>query len=173
MSQHLGIKEITLASLPVADETTLLFIQDREKWVAWFHEPQLEMGVPENIRRMFEIARGTMLYGWYYYPLLAVGQDQCFRVLEAAARTAYAQLSGLTVEVAGNLPYHAVLKRLVIAKAISSSDSDRWEIAREIRNTGAHATGASIFPPGPVVSDMRVVVDQINMLFKDNNTSAN
>lgn len=54
---------------------------------AWFFDivrSDLDPGVPLNIRRLFEIARGTWVYSLMFYPLLTLGTEQMFRVFEAS-----------------------------------------------------------------------------------------
>jgi hypothetical protein len=41
--------------------------------------------VPLNIRKLFETARGNLIYSLMFYPLLTLGAEQLFRVLETSA----------------------------------------------------------------------------------------
>jgi hypothetical protein len=45
--------------------------------------------VPEPIRELFDVARGAMIYGWFFYPLFRLGEDQLHRVVEAAVVARY------------------------------------------------------------------------------------
>src|SRR6267142_4533921 len=56
----------------------------REKWVAPFLEARLETTVPLDIIRVFEMARGCMIYSWFFYPLATLGLEQCTRVVECS-----------------------------------------------------------------------------------------
>lgn len=47
---------------------------------------QLNEAVPRPIRAMFEVARGTMCYGYFFYPLYTLGAEQLYRVAEAGIR---------------------------------------------------------------------------------------
>lgn len=162
---HLGFKRITPENFAVPD-ISRAFAKDQEAWIAWFSEVRLSEQVPEAIHRLFEVARGAVLYGWFYYPLLTVGHEQCFRLLEAAARAAESLTRSPAVTSAGaGDPYFQVIKRLLDAGLISTADSGRWDLARKIRNYGAHPTTPTILAPGPVRADLRLIADQINELF--------
>jgi hypothetical protein len=43
---------------------------------------------------MWEVARGVLLYGWFYYPLYALGEHQLRRVADAAVLRRYQQAGG-------------------------------------------------------------------------------
>ena len=47
---------------------------------------QLSAGVPDDVKALFEGARGAMCYGFYFYPLFMLGADQLCRVAETAVR---------------------------------------------------------------------------------------
>jgi len=55
-----------------------------ERWTEWFLEPQLDPIVPGEVRTMFNVARGAMLYGCFFYPLYTLGTEQLYRVADAA-----------------------------------------------------------------------------------------
>ena len=55
------------------------------EWVHDLLKVNLDPVVPLAIRKLFETARGTLVYGRMFYPLLTIGTEQVFRVLEAAA----------------------------------------------------------------------------------------
>jgi hypothetical protein len=40
-------------------------------WLRLIFEPNLGCEVPDDVRALFEVARATMLYGYFYYPLTA------------------------------------------------------------------------------------------------------
>ena len=48
----------------------------------------------------------AMLYGWFFYPLFRLGEEQLYRVCEAAAAVRYTQLctSDVTLELTHELP---------------------------------------------------------------------
>ena len=58
----------------------------REAWFETLSEFQLDDAVPGDIARLFEAARSMLLYGLFFYPLIALGADQLVRVVETAVR---------------------------------------------------------------------------------------
>jgi hypothetical protein len=47
-----------------------------------------------EVRVMWEVARGVLLYGWFYYPLYALGEHQLRRVADVAVLYRYQQAVG-------------------------------------------------------------------------------
>jgi hypothetical protein len=56
-----------------------------EAWVDDLVKTVLDPVVPVAIRKLFETARGVLVYSLTFYPLLTLGAEQLFRVLETAA----------------------------------------------------------------------------------------
>jgi hypothetical protein len=57
-----------------------------QQWIKLFLEPRLNATVPKDVIQFFEIARGAMIYSWFFYPLATLGLEQCTRVCESAIR---------------------------------------------------------------------------------------
>jgi hypothetical protein len=55
-----------------------------EAWVHDLIQTELDPAVPLPIRKLFEIARGTLVYSLMFYPLLTLGTEQMFRVFDAS-----------------------------------------------------------------------------------------
>lgn len=86
-----GAKRITPTNLLMPD-ISRLHASDEAVWISYFASPKLDDAVPKPVQRLFELARGAMVYGWLYYPLLTAGYIECTKVLEAAARHAAAEV---------------------------------------------------------------------------------
>lgn len=56
-----------------------------QDWLNDFIEPKLQESVPPDVQALFELARGAMVYGYFYYPLYYLGFLELARVAEAAA----------------------------------------------------------------------------------------
>src|SRR4051794_24132114 len=65
---------------------------DGHDWARTFLAVELKGHVPESIRDLFDVARGALVYGWFFYPLFRLGEDQLHRVVEAAAAARYQQV---------------------------------------------------------------------------------
>ena len=53
-------------------------------WAHAIHGVVLEAEVPEGVRERFEVARGVLTYGFFWYPLWAHGVAEAGRAVEAA-----------------------------------------------------------------------------------------
>ena len=47
-----------------------------DRWVEHFLRVELSADVPGDVRDMWSIARGVLLYGWFFYPLYALGDAE-------------------------------------------------------------------------------------------------
>ncbi len=74
---------------PVAAEDFLNMVLD----------PKLSESVPEGVQSLFEVARGAMAYGYYFYPLFTLAMEQLSRVAEAAVTHKYLQEGGKNEKV--------------------------------------------------------------------------
>ena len=57
-----------------------------EKFVEKILEINLNDNVDIEIKRLYEVARGAMIYGFFLYPLYWFGCEQMFRIAETACR---------------------------------------------------------------------------------------
>jgi hypothetical protein len=64
----------------------------RDEWLAAVREPRLLDEVPNEVQRVFEVARGAALYGYFFHPLMAVAEHQLCRAAEAAVRFKFREL---------------------------------------------------------------------------------
>ena len=55
-----------------------------QEWLCLFRDPTLSKSVPKNVRTLFEVARGSLAYGYFFYPLYTLACEQLLRVAEAA-----------------------------------------------------------------------------------------
>src|SRR4051794_1449941 len=92
----LGIKTITGENWLKPDPTSTIFAQisasdesvssiSGDDWVKLFLGPSLAVSVPNEVRKLFEVARGALVYGYFFYPLYTLGGEQLLRVVECAA----------------------------------------------------------------------------------------
>jgi hypothetical protein len=163
---HFGFKKITNANWQQFDEVTKLWCQitaaakTTEDWIKFFSYPPLDPKVPEEIAKLLEAARGAMIYGWYFKPLLTLGDDQCWRILETGVRVRCKQAS-----IPINTTFDGNIKALVKNGIISTSDEKRWEAIRNLRNEASHPKQQLGLDPGRAQSDLSSVVNCLNDLF--------
>jgi hypothetical protein len=85
-SEDLGFKALTLDNWREPDPTSGQFVRPSEivgavamdgaDWARAILNKQLdERTVPLEVVRAFEVARGCMLYGWFFYPLYRLGEE--------------------------------------------------------------------------------------------------
>lgn len=114
-------------------------VADVRAWRQAFLGIRLDPAVPQDVARLFEAARGGMLYSYFFQPLLISGVEQCYRALESGARARCAQM-GVDVfcpDKHGKLhPLSFVHNLQLLAKngLIEETDMTLWRQARELRD---------------------------------------
>lgn len=103
---------------------------------------QLAPGVPDEVAHRFETARGCMIHGAFFAPLVNLGVEQCYRALELGLR-ARGGGSGLAVAVqdrqgrAHALSFSHLLRQLAQHGLIATADLPLWQQAGELRHWDA------------------------------------
>jgi len=142
-----------------------------EKWVKECLKPQLNPNVAKEVAFLFEVARGSMIYGMYYLPLAALATEEGFRVLEAGVRHRCKQL-GLGKNKSGkphafpDKPYLNLVKTLHKAGKIPKNDLRIWESMICLRNNVSHRTAASIRARHEAIAQLAFIAELLNRLFK-------
>lgn len=134
-----------------------------DEWAAAFLAVELGDQVPEDVRELFYVARGAMLYGWFYYPLLRLGEEQLTRVAENAARARYRQLGGPK----DRPPFARVVRWLACKGAITEAEKDRWLLICKGRNLASHLERRSLIPPDHVLRVLQALAQDIDRLFNE------
>lgn len=83
---HFGFKRVTAQNWQDGDVPRVFELTAPDNWIEAHLQPQLSPNVPHEVAALFEVARGSMIYGWFFDPLITLGAEQCYRVLEAAVR---------------------------------------------------------------------------------------
>jgi hypothetical protein len=171
------IKKIGVSNWQLPDTTTELWrtmtraAKTEDDWIAFFSSPQLNGKVPEEIAKLMEVARGAMIYSWYFYPLATLGAGQCFRLYDTGTRIRCEQLG-----IPTKIPTKGGIKRdtsfkdnidsLLKHGAIRKADEKRWKSIRELRNWASHLERQPILDPGEAQTILAVVVELLNDLFR-------
>lgn len=132
-----------------------------DDWARAFLAVELKDHVPERIRDLFAVARGALLYGWFFYPLFFLGEQQLYRVVEAAAKARYLELDGPRHRPS----FEHAIDWLIEREVIPSGDHERWDAVRELRNAASHPERQEIMPPGAVLGGLKATAHNINRLF--------
>jgi hypothetical protein len=134
-----------------------------EDWARLFLEVELSEKVPLQIRHLFDAARGACLYGWFFYPLYQLGENQLFRVADAAVTAkCTAMRSPKKVQ-----DFFARLAWLEEQGVILSNAKGAWDGMRRLRNIASHPETQSLNFPGSILGSFRGVRDAINALFEN------
>lgn len=163
-----GFKRLTLDNWLAVDPAWVGVVMSSslpnasDAWVFDLVQSKLDPAVPLNVRRLFEIARGTLVYSLMFYPLLTLGTEQMFRVFEAALSTKCAAL-GAPAKVS---TFAGKIEWLAKSGAIVAHEQDRWTAIRHLRNEASHPKDQSIFPPSEALHIVDAAIELINPLFR-------
>ena len=133
----------------------------RHDWAVRFLKPTLDPSIPRDVRALFEVARGAMLYGCFFYPLYTLAAEQVYRVHEAALAERCSQL-GLT-SVANFAGRVECLRNL---GAISAMRFAQWDAVRNLRNFASHPSKQAILIPTQALMTLDIAVELIHDLFQ-------
>jgi hypothetical protein len=132
-----------------------------EGWVFDLVRNDLNANVPPTIRGLFEVARGSLVYSVMFYPLLTLGTEQLFRVLEAA-------LSLKCVQMDAPAKVRTFEKRidwLAESGVLTAEQKSRWTGIRHLRNDASHPREQNIFGPAMALQIVELTLELVNALF--------
>lgn len=167
----LGFKDITLENWLQPDETLRYFKKSRpngqldivsgDGYLEAALTPTLLKAVPENIQALFEVARGAVAYGYFFYPLYALAGEQLFRVAEAALKQRCKHLQ----VPRSKKTFQDRINWLAESGIISDAEAARWQNIRHLRNKASHPTGQMISTPMDALGILATAAEEINSLF--------
>ena len=137
---NLGIKIITHENWMSPDPLmkNLAILQDGKisimpagDWAISILKPKLSETVPLEIHKLFEVARGSMLYGYFFYPLFTLASEQLFRVAEAAVSEKCKQVA---TDKISKSTFKDKVDRLNKDKLFSDEEYKKWNSLRETLN---------------------------------------
>jgi hypothetical protein len=171
----MAIKHLTLNNWDQPDDTSSIFSQvsplggvtkiDGSGWARIFLAVEVSDAVPLEVGELFAVARGMLVYGWFYYPLYALGEEQLHRVADSAVAYRYKELCGPLTK-RGYMPSLATrIRWLTHQGIIPAAMTTRWDAIRKLRNIGSHPNYQMLHPPGAVLETLRIVAQQVTALF--------
>ena len=134
----------------------------QDEWVEPFLAARLESNVPTGILQVFEVARGAMIYSWFFYPLATLGFEQCARIAEFAAREA-CRCRSLQPD---REDFYNYIKELVKAGVLSQVNESRWQAQRHLRNNRSHIQNLMLIDPVQAKNCLETTAELINDLFR-------
>jgi len=169
---HYGFKRVSLVNFLKEDNhPSYRSGPSRERWVQACLKPQLKPTVPEEIAFLFEAARGSMIYGFFFLPLASLAIEQSFRVLEAGARHRCKQLGLIKKRPAKttSLPeisFAEAVDALEKVGRIPPSDLDNWKTMPFLRNRFSHPTSQTIRTRRDAAAELAYHCQLLNRLFQ-------
>ena len=102
------------------------------------------------------------IYGYFFYPLFALGADQLLRVAESAI-THKCLIRGLAKK---STKYEIKLQKLKETGYFTADEYDGWDLLRKVRNASSHSKIQTVFPAFEAISILRNIAGKINLLFQ-------
>lgn len=168
-----GFKVLDIDNWREQDETTRQFrrissdgqpqLLTGNDWMRRILKPQLLDEVPIEVRKLFEVARGTLAYGYFFYPLYTLAAEQLFRVAETAIKHKCRQCKAPK----SARSFFKRLKWLQENGIISETEHRTWTGVRKLRNSASHPDDQTILPPGMGITVLSRAAEMINGLFED------
>jgi hypothetical protein len=124
--------------------------------------PKLSGNVPEEIRKLFEVARSAVLYGYLFYPLYTLGMEQLFRIGEGAIASRCEQL-GIPKD---KKKFSDRIDWLAERGMFDRGEFSAWHALRRLRNSASHPDRQSIDTPGSAIGFLAALAEDINILFE-------
>lgn len=167
----LGFKQLSVENWLMSDTTIRGFVRlapdgsvhdiSGEEWLRNILQPQINDTIPLEIKKLFEVARGAMAYGYFFYPLYTLGIEQLWRVAEAAVtHKCRAMAAPRSVR-----KFSEKIKWLVEKGVIPQNEALRWTGIRHLRNFSSHPEMQSIYMPTDDLRFIESMVNHINTLF--------
>lgn len=130
-------------------------------WAERILKSQLIDSVPSDIKEMFEISRGILVYGWFYYPLFTVGAENMYFVIETAVGERCLQLHAPK----GRRTFKKKVDWMFEKRHLTEFEFGRLDASRNLRNMAAHRDKGCFYDPSWSVDGVCVAADIINGLF--------
>lgn len=134
-------------------------------WPDLFLGVELAARVPEHVQNLFLVARNTLPYGHFFYPLYTLGSEQLYRVADAAALHRYRDLGGPKTKRGNDPAFKARIRWLREHGVIADERAPQWEGFRELRNDSSHPDMQSVFTPGNAYTVLRAVAECVSGLY--------
>lgn len=151
------------ASLYVSDErsTRAVDIAEHHRAIATV---DLANEVPPEVRAAFDRARNVLLYSYFDYDLLVVGEAQAFAAVELALRQRLAGHPVKGKESLRNLIDRARKLGFLPPPQVSPGSIDPLEAIVHLRNVHAHGT-TDVHSPGMAMQVLEMCAREIDRLF--------
>jgi hypothetical protein len=165
-----GFKELTPTNWLEPDDIMVGFVArdpdgevrpiSANHWAESILSTQLAPSVPQEVQDLFAVARGGMLYGFFFYPLYTLAAEQLFRVGEAAVGH-----KALSLGVPRKYDFNEQVNRLRDRGVFTEEERGVWHTLRHLRNAASHSSEQTIFAPPQALSVLSGTAEMVNGLF--------
>ena len=131
------------------------------EWFAEIYKANLEDYVPDEIHKLFEVARGTMTYGYFFYPIFTFSSEQFTRIAETAVNIKCVTLN-LTKS---RTTFKKKVDWLFENSFISDNSYNKWKSTIDLRNKFSHPLRQNIITPFMAINLMDSIATNINQLY--------
>ena len=164
------MKRITTQNWLDPDSAGPVAGMDARAWRDSFLAIRLDRSVPVEVAALFETARASVLYGLFDAPLVTLGVEQCYWVLEAGIRARCAQLD-LPVSVQDRqgrghaLSFSHNLRQLTEKGYIPEDDAALWKQAGELKDWITHPKQGDAVARDHALTALTRTAELLNRLF--------
>ena len=147
----------------------------REEWLAAVGGPQLLDQVPNEVQRIYKVARGAAAYGYFFHPLMTLAQRELYRAAEAAVRFKFRELDvtppGLKGSKLARGPsrdprdFRRMVDFLVSRNAIGAGAAVSWRAITKSRQVVSHPEDGTVFSLATVLTSFGRFAELINGLY--------
>ncbi len=131
-------------------------------WASMILSFKLSPDVPSEIVELFEVARGALCYGYFFYPLYTLGFEQLHRVADAAVKRK-CELDGAPSKIRS---FENRIDWLFTEAEIDEVTQGRLHAGRWLRNSTSHPDRQMIVDQTMAIRDVEVTVELINLIFE-------
>lgn len=133
-----------------------------EDLVEEVEELQLDGAVPQDVHRVFDVAKKLYVFGYYSYEFFTVANHYAFLALEAGVVLKYESMR--SPKETRSVSFKRALDLLCSDGIIDEDEKKLLDAGRVIRNSLAHLDDSKLMPPG--AGALEQVRKCINKLFK-------
>ncbi len=147
----------------------------REEWLAAVKEPRLAGEVPNEVERIFEVARGAAAYGYFFSPLMTLAERELYRAAEAAVRFKFRELdvappalkNRRLAKQASRDPrdFRRMVDFLISRGVIPEDAAQSWRAIAKSWSVVAHPEDGTVFSLDAVSKSLSRFAELINGLY--------
>jgi hypothetical protein len=119
---------------------------------------RLGLAVPDVVQEQWEAAKASVIYGFYYYPLYALGCEQSLRVAESAIKLKWSEV----FPDRKRPNFKNMIEVLGESRIVDAGD---WHLVRRMRNADAHPDSQTRIGLGLVKARLEMASGAINSLW--------